>query len=142
MRLVKKRFGKSYPCCFQRMCCMFLLGTGACLVLSLVAVLDGLDSEMRSWEPYKLPGDSPKHLPNRYRLNPRPIPGGTQQMLVHLKADTRNQCFLPGQVEELYDFYQWKIKEDIALERSLAGLLDHVPSLAALSDCCYGRSRS
>ena len=103
-------------------------------------VLEGTD--FLSWEPYKLPGDSPKHLPNRYRLNPRLIPGGTQQMLVHLKADTRNQCFLPGQVEELYDFYQWKIKEDIALERSLVGLLDHVPSLAALSVCCYGRSGS
>ena len=98
-------------------------------------VLEGLSTDYLSWEPYKLPGDSPKQVADRWRLHPRPIPGGTQQMLFDLKADTSNECFLPERVEDLYEFYQNKIKQDVAVEKMMARCLDRVPLLAASSDC-------
>ena len=100
-------------------------------------VLEGTD--YLSWEPFKLPGDSPKQVADRWRLHPRAIPGGTQQMLSVLKADTSNECFLPEQVEDLYAFYQNKIKQDVAVEKMMARCLDRVPLLAASSDCWSAR---
>ena len=98
-------------------------------------VLEGTD--FLSWEPYKLPGDFPiKQVADRWRLHPRPIPKcGTQQMLSDLKADTSNECFLPDRLEDLYEFYLDKIKQDVAVEKMMARCLDRVPLLAASSDC-------